>query len=343
MIKKILAFILFLLIALLIWQYELVGYGLAQAKGQLTIVWKSRPVEEVLADSAVADSVKQRLLYIQEVRKYATDSLGILPSDNYTTFFDQQGQASLWVVTACQPFALEPKLWSFPILGSFPYKGFFVEEKAKKEMEALEAEGWDAKMGTVSGWSTLGWLKDPILSNMLFRGDGSLAELIIHELTHGTLYVKDSVDFNENLASFVGEIGAERFLAYYFGPDSPELEKYKNRGKDTEVITQYILQSTRQLDSLYRSFPADMSVEMKKQKKEAAINGFIEGLSTLPLAISSERIEYLKKNPPNNAFFMSYVRYNGQKVNLEKVFYEQFGGDFQRFFTYYKERYPSSL
>ena len=90
MIKKILAFILFLLIALLIWQYELVGYGLAQAKGQLTIVWKSRPVEEVLADSAVADSVKQRLLYIQEVRKYATDSLGILPSDNYTTFFDQQ-------------------------------------------------------------------------------------------------------------------------------------------------------------------------------------------------------------------------------------------------------------
>ena len=341
--KKILYAFLLLLIALLIWQYELVGYGLAQAKGQLTIVWKSRPVEEVLADSTVADSVKQRLLYIQDVRKYATDSLGILPSENYTTFFDQQGKPSLWVVTACQPFALEPKQWSFPILGSFPYKGFFEEEKAQKEMAALEAEGWDVKMGTVSGWSTLGWLKDPILSNMLFRGDGSLAELIIHELTHGTLYVKDSVDFNENLASFVGEIGAERFLAYYFGPDSPELEKYKNRGKDEEVITQYILQSTRQLDSLYRSFPADMSVEMKKQKKEAAINGFIDGLNTLPLAISSERIEYLKKNPPNNAFFMSYVRYNGQKVNLEKVFYEQFGGDFHRFFSYYKERYPSSL
>ena len=33
-------------------------------------------------------------------------------------------------------------------------------------------------------------------------------QVFIHELTHGTLYVKDGVSYNENLASFVGDEGA---------------------------------------------------------------------------------------------------------------------------------------
>jgi len=29
--------------------------------------------------------------------------------------------------------------------------------------------------------------------------------LIIHEMVHATLWVKDSIDFNENLATFIGD------------------------------------------------------------------------------------------------------------------------------------------
>jgi predicted aminopeptidase len=32
---------------------------------------------------------------------------------------------------------------------------------------------------------------------MLALSEGELAELIIHELTHSTIYLKDSVNFNE--------------------------------------------------------------------------------------------------------------------------------------------------
>ena len=66
----------------------------------------------------------------------------------------------------------------------------------------LKEEGLDTNIRTAGGWSTLGWFEDPILSNMLNDSEAGFAELLIHELTHGTLFVKDSVRFNENLATF---------------------------------------------------------------------------------------------------------------------------------------------
>jgi predicted aminopeptidase len=55
----------------------------------------------------------------------------------------------------------------------------------------------------------LGWFTDPILSKMLMRSEGDLANLIIHEMSHATIFVKDSIEFNENLATFIGDRGAE--------------------------------------------------------------------------------------------------------------------------------------
>lgn len=99
----------------------------------------------------------------------------------------------MYVVTACAPFAFQPRMWHFPVVGSFPYKGFFEKNKALAEAKKIkEEEGLEVSVRTAGGWSTLGWFKDPVLSNMLNRSEGDLANLIIHELTHGTLFVKDS-------------------------------------------------------------------------------------------------------------------------------------------------------
>ena len=89
-------------------------------------------------------------------------------------------------------------------------------EKGKKEEEKLADAGYDTDYNTTSAWSTLGWFRDPILSNILYRTEGQVADLIIHEMTHATLYAKSSVDFNENLASAIGEVGAELFLKYKY-------------------------------------------------------------------------------------------------------------------------------
>src|SRR5690606_12277179 len=177
--------------------------------------------------------------------------------------------------TAAKPFALEPVEWKFPIIGSFPYKGFFEYEMALKEKARLDADSLDTNIGVVGGWSTLGWFKDPILSNMLVRDKGSLADLIIHELTHGTLFVKDSVEFNENLATFIGREGAKRFLKAMYGKDSEEVYAFEEGVKDGETFTNHILNGSEKLDSLYKSFTAKDSYEERISKKEEMMKRII--------------------------------------------------------------------
>ena len=200
------------LVVLIAFNLDLLEYGIGQLRGQMTILAEARPIDEVLEDPTFPDSLKTKIHLIQEVRQFAVEELELVDSKNYTTIYDQKGRDVLWNVSACEPYELKPYKWSFPILGSFSYKGFFDLEKARQERGVLDSLGLDTNIRAVGAWSTLGWFQDPILSNMLYRKEGDLAELIIHELTHATIFVKDSLTFNENLASFIGTEGAKLFL-----------------------------------------------------------------------------------------------------------------------------------
>ncbi len=254
MLKKIILGCLLIIIAICAWNWQWVKYGYFQAKGQIRVITEARPIEAFLSDPDYPDSLKQKLELTKEVRKYAIDSLGLLQSDNYTKLFDQGGKTLLWNVSASEPYALEAYRWDYPFLGSMPYKGFFDLEAAKQEARKLKDQGFDVRIRTVGGWSTLGILEDPLLSNMLERSDGALAEVIIHELTHATLFIKDEIEFNENLASFIGEKGAEMFLVSYFGDSSAQHLEYIQSEADSKLLTKLILSGARSLDSLYESF-----------------------------------------------------------------------------------------
>ena len=338
--KKIFYLFLACLVLLVIWQHELIGYGLSQAKGQLNIIWNTRDVEEVLADPLVADSIKQKLVLVQEIRRFAIDSLGINESENYTTVYDQKGKPVLWVVTGAEPFALEAKEWEFPLLGSFSYKGFFDYEQAQKEEAELKRQGYDTYIGTVSGWSTLGWLRDPVLTDMLKRKDGDLANLIIHELTHGTLFVKDSVDFNENLASFIGDKGAGMFLAQKFGKESREFKAYITDKKNREKFSKHVLRGASQLDSLYNAFPQKMENSAKLVAKEQFIKKFITNTDTISFE-NKDYYSYFKDFVPNNTFFMSFLRYEAKLDDFEEEFENKFNSDLKSYLEYLESRYPS--
>src|SRR5258706_3777046 len=123
--------------------WDLVRYGAEQGYGQWNIVWNARPVEEFLTDPQFPDSLKAQLHLIEEVRKYAIDSLGLKDTKNYKTLYDQKGEEVMWVVLACEPFQLKPKEWKFPVVGAVPYKGFFDKAKALALRRELEDEGYD--------------------------------------------------------------------------------------------------------------------------------------------------------------------------------------------------------
>lgn len=301
---------------------SLVTYGIRMGQGQLNIVWNARPFEEVYADPAVSDSVKTKLRLIDEIRRFAYDSIGLKPSDNYTTFFDQKDQRLMYVVTGAERYQLKAYTWTFPVVGEVPYKGFFDEKKAKEEYYRLRALGYDANIGGAAGWSTLGWFRDPVLSSMLNYNEANLAELIIHELTHGTLFVKDSVDYNENLAQFVGVEGAKWFLRVKYGTDSQELQAYLTAMKEDEQKTAFMLEQAKFLGSVYVSLDAALAENEKAKIKQRAMLQIWQRAAQFDLQSDPSFAERLLGRMPKagNTMFLQYTRYEGKRDDFSVEF-----------------------
>jgi len=336
---KIFLYAVLLIIALsLIFKHDLVYYAYVQAKGQLEIVKNARPVEELMADPDFPDSLKAKLRIIEDVKKYAIEELGLKGEKNYTTFYDQKGRELMWVVSACKSFELESYQWGFPVLGSFSYKGFFRHDMAEKERDKLRDQGLDANIRTAGGWSTLGILKDPILSNMLNRDAGSLSDLIIHELTHGTIFIKDSLEFNENLASFIGNEGARLFLSKKYSDSSSELDLFNARIGDQRIFTAYVLEGAASLDSLYKSFNGEMSYEDKLELKERVIEKFIAGSQDLPFNTMRYK-DYFNDFTPDNTFFMSFLRYRGGQSAFEEALQIEYQGNLTEYINVLKTQF----
>jgi predicted aminopeptidase len=339
-IKRILLGLLAVVLVLVLVYRELVVYGIRQGYGQLNIIWKARPVEEFLRDPVFPDSLKARLRLIDEVRKFAIDSLGLKDTENYKIMYDQKGEEIMWVVMASEPFRMKPKEWKFPVIGAVPYKGFFNKERAIALQQELEREGWDVIVRNPGGWSTLGWFTDPILSKMLNRSEGDLANLIIHEMSHATIFVKDSVDFNENLATFIGDRGAEKFLIHKYGAQSKEYITYIDEDKDYLKFVDHMLRGSNTLDSLYNTMTEKDPVEKKKQAKEAMIRHIVTAMDTLSLALTKRPSARFKDKLPNNAYFMNFRQYQAK----QNVFWEEwevkFNGDLKGYIQHLSGKYP---
>jgi predicted aminopeptidase len=328
------------LIIFAIWQTELVVYGLRMGRGQAAIIFHARPVAEVLNDQTVPDSIKTKLCLIEEIRTFAFDELGLNRNENYTSFFDQHGKPLIHVVTACDAFSLHAYEWEYSFLGKMPYKGFFDRKRAEGEKQRLNQRGFDAAIGGASGWSTLGWLNDPILSNMLRRSEGDLAELIIHELTHGTLFVKDDATFNENLASFIGYKGALAFLEHKYGNDSEVLRQYIRGREEDESINQFMLKEARFLDGVYKTIPEEHIRAKKQAVKQAAFDSIIARASHLPQGGDQFSKRLAKRlNEAGNTVFMQFIRYEGKQHEFET----ELSGftSIKTYLVYLKEKYPN--
>lgn len=339
--KKIFGLVVICLIVLGLWHGELLNYGLGQAKGQIKIIWNARPITHFLNDPDFPDSLKDKLALVEEIRTFAFDSLGLSHSNNYTTFYDQKGEELMWVVTACEPFSLVAKTWTFPLIGTFSYKGYFSKDKAFELKHMLEAEGYDTGIGNPGGWSTLGYLKDPVLSGMLNRSEGSLAELIIHELTHGTLFVKDSLRFNENLATVVGIRGARQFLQHKFGPQSKPFLRYEQQWHDRRLFTQHILRATKQLDTLYQQMNHYEAFEIKNKEKQLFFSRVAESIDTLGLINLEGYRSIFNTDELNNTFFMSYVRYRADYEDMEHELIHQYNDNIKSFIYAYRKQFDS--
>ena len=234
-----------------------IGYLYQLGKGQVALLWRAKPIDAVLQGDALSPDQRAKLELIPAIREFAQREIGLNPSQNYTAYVDIGRGPVSWSLVVCPTDRLEPLEWWYPIVGSVPYRGYFDRATAEKARDEYIAEGYDTYLRPVGAYSTLGWFSDPVVSPMLRYSEGDLADLIIHELTHATVWVKGDVAFNEGLASFVGEAGALMWLQR--GDDAQAVQQMSDERADRVVFRKFMRDIAARLQSLYRSNAPDKS------------------------------------------------------------------------------------
>ena len=197
-------------------------YYIRAAYEEGRILWRRKPIATMLAGDSIAPDVRRKLEMVLAVRDFAADGLRLNVGGSYAAYSYVDRRVLLHVLTAVPKTSLEPHTWWFPFVGRVPYKGYFDPDDAREEARSLAAQGHDTNIRPAGAFSTLGWFDDPLLGHLLRLDRVSLAEVVLHELLHNTLFVKGSVAFNESLANFVGKRGAIDFFVGRNGPHSPE-------------------------------------------------------------------------------------------------------------------------
>jgi predicted aminopeptidase len=296
--------------------HETTVYLFHQSVGQISILVNTQSIEKYELENALTQKQKQSLELIESIKKYSVDSLSYKPTKNFTTIYNQNDKPILWVISASSKYKIEPFYWKFPVVGSVSYKGFFNKQKAIAAKNKLICEGYDVDLRSVSAWSTLGWFSDPVLSNMLKKSKGQLCNLIFHELFHATYYAESSVDYNENLASFIAHKATQQFLR----TDSVELRNYLESYNDNKIIDLHISGQLKNLNRFYDSI-SNFSDQQKGILKLQKLSQISSSLNKLPLA-NAARVKPIQNNilEFKNAWFVDFGQYNSLQDSLEGVF-----------------------
>jgi predicted aminopeptidase len=237
----------------------------AQAvSGQMEILTKRRPVEEVLADPATPLEVRQQLELARHLREFASRELLLPDNRSYRTYADLERPYAVWDVFAAPELSLEPKHWCFIVAGCVPYRGYFARDKADQFAASLKQKGHDVYVGGVPAYSTLGWFDDPVLNTFIHRSEAELAGLLFHELAHQKIYVSGDSAFNESFATVVELEGVKRWFEHQ--GTVQQTEAYRQKIKRREEFNTLVLKHRARLKEIYASNLSDAEKRIAKMR-----------------------------------------------------------------------------
>lgn len=240
------------------------GYYMHAMSGQLEILNKRRPVEEVLNDPATTPQTRQQLELVQRLRDFASNKLGLPDNRSYRTYADLERPFVVWNVFATPELSLEPKQWCFLFAGCVSYRGYFARDKAEQFAADLKQDGYDTYVGGVPAYSTLGWFNDPVLNTFIKRSEADLAGLLFHELAHQVLYVSGDTAFNESFATVVELEGVKRWFEKH--GTAQQTEAYRQKIRRREQFTELVLKHKARLAEIYASDLGDAEKRAAKAR-----------------------------------------------------------------------------
>ena len=306
------------------------SYLAQQSGGQFQLLRARRRIETVLGDPAISEDTKRRLRVAQAAREFAVRTLGLRGGDEYSSFVDTHGDPIAWNLTAAPKDELRAKTHTFPLVGAVPYLGYFRESDARKQAANLQAQGFDTYLRAVAGYSTLGYLSDPIYSSMLEGSDARVVEVMLHEMLHATVYLSSHSEWNESLATLVGLEGAALFFSQGRPSEVAELFAEARRQEEKQAAFSDFLQPIlRELQALYAQ---PISQDEKLRRREIVFARIkVDFLARFPTAKGSA----LVKDPINNAVLVALsVYHRGTTEHRQR--YEALHRDLRGFVALYK-------
>lgn len=281
-------------------------YYVQAAKGQWELTRKRQPIEDVLASDDTSPELAARLRLVQEARQFAIDELGLPDNDTYRTYADIERQFVVWNVFAAPEFSMQAKTWCFPVVGCVSYRGYFARRDAEREAQRLAQQGFDVTVGGVAAYSTLGKLRDPVLSSMMNWDDVQLVGVLFHELAHQVLYVRDDTAFNESFATAVEEYGVLRWLRSRGLPG--EADEYVARRRLRAELMDLVAVAREDLEVIYMKDAESAEKRSAKSARLAALRQVVV-----------DRLEQAGRDPGgwlsgelNNARLVSMTLYEGR-------------------------------
>ena len=235
--------------------------------GQLDLLRKRMPIEEVLERAETSPRTRESLRQVLEIRHFATTELGLPDNGSYRSYVDLGRAYVVWNVVAAEEFSVEPISWCFPFAGCVSYRGYFDEQAARRFSAHLDAEGFDTTVGGTTAYSTLGYFADPVLNTMIESGGLSIVALLIHELAHQRFYLQDDSELNEAFATAVEEYGTELWLMR--AGDQDAIAEYRARMRRRTDFSKLV---TDQQERLREVFDRGDSEESKRVAKQASFD-----------------------------------------------------------------------
>ena len=317
------------------------------AQGQLSIQWHKQKISHLLEQPQTSPELQQSLERVNKIREFAQEKMSLKVDQSFQYYIALDREQVAWNVSASEADQLKAITYWFPITGTVPYLGFFAKSKATKKAEKLRSQGYDVQVRGVQGYSTLGWLQDPIFSTQLKQEEFTLAEFMLHETVHSNIWLPGDVTLNESMAEFAGTQGALEYILHYYSELSPEykaaLKKIALRKRFEKLFASY----AKQLDALYAG--ADDGVDGVAAGKKERL------LENKALIIAEFRSKWKdlaaelfgRKNVEewdakgrlqfNNAHFVAFLTYHTESVDFVDLYHKQCQRDWSCFWELYAD------
>ena len=294
--------------------------------GHASMLFNAQSIETLVDSDHLDEPTSSKLKLINQIKEFAQTELG-LPAKGYSTYVHIDHNFPGWNVYAAPRLSTEAHLWCFPLVGCIAYRGYFSEEDARDfAQKTEEQEGLDVWVSPFSGYSSLGYLPDPLLSTQLRLSPTHLAGLLLHEFAHQKLYIPDSSKVNEAFSRLVEREGLKLWLKQQNQLD--ELARIQNLWDASEKRAGLVLATRDQLNALYTS---DASTQEKQQGKEQL-------LLALEKQLCGPQCADLTQTTLNNAALIPYATYSEELEVMSELFV-QAGGDFFCFYEVVEDHY----